>query len=332
MDIPEIINQLYANILSFGNTHKYTNFPFPKDSKLIRSAAKEMESFIKPTDPFYFVGHRLGNFQHYPKNINNPKYIPTYKNTIELMEYGFLKNGLNALEFDVRLGHDENIYITHDELTITPESPCWEYLKKNTLNIFLTHFIKNKYYLNQKLFIEIKVSPKVIDTLGSNYFPDILTDKEKKLIDSTLLVIDSIVYNYPEEKSLILKSISFLSFSLSALRYATQSSQNNQESYLITTTNQPFKKDLSPLFNYTPFIGKEIERIRHAEWLTGIWYDPFHLDNSIDLFSNLNAFRANKLKFYISTYGMNFEELVNKLSKEPHNEKLPVSGIIYDVS
>ena len=29
---------------------------------------------------------------------------------------------------------------------------------------------------------------------------------------------------------------------------------------------------------------------------------------------------------------MNFEELVNKLSREPHNEKLPVSGIIYDVS
>jgi hypothetical protein len=159
-----------------------------------------------------------------------------------------------------------------------------------------------------------------------------LTDKEKKLIDSTLIVIDSLVYNYPEEKSLILKSISFLSFSLSALRYATQSSQNNQESYLITTTNQPFKKELSPLFNYTPFVAKEIERIRHAEWLTGIWYDPVHIDNSIDLFTNLNAFRANKLKFYISTYGMNFEELINKLSKEPHNEKLPVSGIIYDVS
>ena len=95
-------------------------------------------------------------------------------------------------------------------MTITPEAPGWEYLKKNTLNIFLTHFIKNKYYLTQKLFIELKVSPKVIDTLGIHYFPDILTDKEKKLIDSTLIVIDSLVYNYPEEKSLILKSISFL--------------------------------------------------------------------------------------------------------------------------
>ena len=99
----------------------------------------EMESFIKPTDPFYFVGHRLGNFQNYPKNINNPKYIPTYKNTIELMEYGFLKNGLNALEFDVRLGHDENVYITHDELTITPEAPGWEYLKKILSNSKIIH-------------------------------------------------------------------------------------------------------------------------------------------------------------------------------------------------
>ena len=36
--------------------------------------------------------------------------------------------------------------------------------------------------------------------MGIHYFPDILTDKEKKLIDSVLIVIDSLVYNYPEEK------------------------------------------------------------------------------------------------------------------------------------
>lgn len=332
MKMPEIINQLYATILSLGNTQNYTNFPFPKDPKAIQESVKNLESLILPQTPFYFVGHRMGNFTNYPKNLNKSNYIPQYKSTIELMEYGYLTYGLNALEFDVRLGHDGNVYVTHDELSITPQSPGWDYLKNNSLGILLTHFLKHKYYQTKKLFIEIKVSPKLMDSSATHYFPDQLSDSEKKLIDSVLLVIDSLVYSHAEEKEQILKSLNFLSFSLSALRYVAQSTSFQHETYLITTTNQPIKKELSPLFFYTPFTPKEMERIRHAEWLTGIWYDPFHLDNSIQLFTELNIFRRNKLTFYISTYGMKFDDLVNKLKTEPHREKLPVSGIIYDLA
>jgi hypothetical protein len=331
MQYDEVLNFLYSQILYLGNHHRYTNFPFPRTLVSFESALNRLRDFIEPKENFNFIGHRLGDFLHYPKNLNETQYIPTYKSTIDLMKQGFTESGLNALELDLRMGDGGEVYVTHDELKPNLHPDSLNYLKNNTFYKFINNFIENKFYEKNKLFIELKVSPKIIDIESFSFFPDMLKSSEKKLIENIFILLEKALLPYLSEREAIKKSISFVSFSKRSLEYAYEYSNDSYEYFLIVSTNQFIKKELSPLFYYKPFDENQISEIKAAEWLTGIWFDPFHIDNAFDTFSEINSNRNNKLRYYISTYGMDFDELLNKLKNSFRNKKLPVSGIIFDV-
>ena len=331
MQYDEILNFIYSQILYLGNHHRYTNFPFPRDPKSLESALERLKPYIEPKENFSFIGHRLGDFLNYPKNVNEKEYINTYKSTLDLMQRGFDESGLNGLELDLRKDIDGEVYVTHDELknNLNPES--LEYLKNNTFYKFINYFIENRYYENNKLFIELKVSPKILDIETFSLFPDVLNFKEKQLIESIFTIIEKALIPYHDKKELIKKSISFVSFSKKSLEYAFNYSNELYEYFLIVSTNQFIKKELSPLLYYTPFDENQINAIKRADWLTGIWFDPLHVDNLFDIFIDINSKREKKLKYYVSTYGMDFNELINKFKNNFKNTKLPVSGMIFDI-
>jgi glycerophosphoryl diester phosphodiesterase len=331
MQYDEILNFIYSQILYMGNHHRYTNFPFPRNLKSLENAFERLKQFIEPKENFNFIGHRLGDFFHYPKNLNEQQYIKTYNNTIDLMKKGFNESGLNGLELDLRKGYDGEVYVTHDELKNQLHPDSLEYLSNNTFYKFINYYIENKYYENNKLFIELKVSPKILDIETYSLFPDILNFTEKQLIESIFTILEKALIPYPDKKDLIKKSISFVSFSKKSLEYAFNYSNDIYDTFLIVSTNQFLKKELSPLLYYTPFDENQIMAIKSADWLTGIWFDPFHVDNLFDIFIDINSNREKKLKYYVSTYGMDFNELVNKFKSSFKNSKLPVSGMIFDI-
>ncbi len=331
MQYIEILNFLYSQILHMGNHHRYKNFPFPRNRISLENAFNRLKNYIEPKENFNFVGHRLGDFLHYPKNVNEVEYIKTYKGTTELMQKGFNDSGLNGLELDLRKSSDGEVYVTHDEIKNELHPDSLNYLSNNTFYKFINNYIDNQYYKYNKLFIELKVSPKILDIETFSLFPDTLNLTEKQLIENIFTILDKALIPYPELKGEIKKSISFVSFSKRSLEYAFEYSKDIYEYFLIVSTNQFIKKELSPLLYYTPFDENQILAIKKADWLTGIWFDPFHVDNLFEIFLDINSNREKKLKYYVSTYGMDFNELLNKFKSSFRNSKLPVSGMIFDI-
>ena len=331
MQYIEILNFLYSQILHMGNHHRYKNFPFPRNRISLENAFDSLKNYIEHKENFNFIGHRLGDFLHYPKNVNEVEYINTYKSTTELMHKGFNESGLNGLELDLRKSSDGEVYVTHDEIKNELHPDSLNYLSNNTFFKFINNYIDNQYYKNNKLFIELKVSPKILDIETFSLFPDTLNLTEKQLIESIFSILDKALIPYPEIKDEIKKSISFVSFSKRSLEYAFEYSNDIYEYFLIVSTNQFIKKELSPLLYYTPFDDNQILAIKKADWLTGIWFDPFHVDNLFEIFLDINSNREKKLKYYVSTYGMDFNELLNKFKSSFRNSKLPVSGMIFDI-
>ncbi|WCL49982.1 hypothetical protein [Leptospira sp. GIMC2001] len=306
-------------------------FSFPFDTDKILQASDSLKTYINCDEPFYIIGHRLGDYSRYPTNVNKKKYIPHYKNSTELIDSAFTEYGLNGVELDVRLGSDGNVYVVHDKIKKNLPQESINYLADNSIEKFIQHFIDKKYYLKNRIFIELKLAPKLFHPDKQSFLPDVVNRSEKKLIDNLFRILDRILSQYPEERQLIQQSICFISFSLAALHYAYVVSEAVHEFHLITTTDQFIKKTLSRMMFYVPLTPQEKSRIQYAEWLTGIWFDPYYLDDPVSTFLGINELRRNKLKFYISTYGMKYSKLLEKF-KSPNSEQFPVSGMIFDLA
>lgn len=306
-------------------------YAFPKNPSELLNASNLLKNLVKVDSKFYLIGHRIGDYLNYPTNVNKEKYIPYYKNTIDLMDAAYLKYGLNGIELDLRLASDGSIYIVHDKIKKKIKPLSLKYLQENSLELFLKYYIEKEYYIENKMFIEIKLSPKIFHVKKQSFLPDVVNDSEKRLIDKLFLTIERVLSEFPEIRGEVSQSIGFISFSLAALHYAYVICPYPHEFFLITTTDQFIKRSLSRVMFYIPLTPAEKSRIQYAEWLSGIWFDPYYIDNPVETFLEINELRKNPLKFYISTYGMKFSKLLDKF-QNPLAKEFPVSGMIFDLA
>ncbi len=306
------------------------SFYFPPDPEKIISAAESLAMNAVFEENFLLIGHRLGNFREYPLNVNRKRYLKDYKNTSELMIKSFTEYGLNALELDLRLGPDGMVYVVHDKIKKHISEECLSWLSENSFEKLLVRFIENGFCRNKKLFIELKLSPKIFHPQKQSFFPDIVSCSEKRLIEEIFSVLKRVYSVYPEKKEEIRNSVGFISFSLAALHTAYVISEGIYEYHLITTTDQFLKKSLSRALFYIPLTSEEKTKIIYSEWLTGIWFDPRYIIDPVQTFLEINEQRRNRLQFYVSSYGMDFSKLLNRFCPET-GAKLPLKGIIFDI-
>ena len=328
LKIPSI-QSIISILLSHINLTESKTFAFPFNAQIIKESTDQILKYSEKSDPFYIIGHRLGNHKRYPINYNGDTPLVNYENTTTLMDNAFLTYKLTGLELDVRMGLNGIIYVTHDKIeTSTYESE--DFLKNNTLYKFLNHFIEKDYFKSNRLFIEIKFDQKFFSFENFSFFPDKLNEAEKDLIASCLKIIDELASKNMKYRETILNSISFISFSLESLYYIHSLTPNIHELFLIVTTNQFLKEYLSYLVSHVPLNHREKERIQNADWLTGLWFDPLHIDMPKKTFSEINSKRKKPLSLYLSTYGMEFNKIMDLL-KEEESPNLPLSGVIYEL-
>lgn len=306
------------------------SYAFPFNPQIVWEAGEKIRTSVLADSRFYLIGHRMGDHRHYPTNANRPKWLGGYKSTRELMDRAFQTYGLNGIELDVRLGGDGNVYVVHDKIKKNLPDLSWDYLRENSWEKLIRHFIEKEYYIENRIFIELKLSPKLFHRKKQSFLPDVVSQSEKQLIDTLFMELGHILSEYPDTREEIQRSIGFISFSLAALHYAYVTSLASHEYFLITTTDQFMKKSVSRALFYIPLTPSEKARIQYAEWLTGIWFDPAYIDKPVETFLGINSLRRNPLKFYISTYGMKFPKLLQKFQSSRAME-FPVSGVIFDL-
>ncbi|MCB1160545.1 MAG: hypothetical protein KDK45_23800 [Leptospiraceae bacterium] len=293
----------------------------------IQSYLDKLEEFVEFSSSMKIIGHRFGAHKKYPKNLNRRKLIEQYSETHDLADFAFSFTGLNSLEMDIRLWKDGNVYIVHDKLKKKLPSEARMYMFNNSLEKFIRTFIEKEYYKKHHIYLELKLSGKIFDISNFQFFPDILNPQEKALIERTIDTLESVLAAHPDKEN-IRKSIHFISFSLSSLHYLYTVSKNEYDTFLIVSTDIFMKKSLSKMFFYFPLTEKEKSRIIFSEWLKGIWFDPKQIKNPMKTFHYINQERKNKLKFFLSSYGMKPEKLFKKLKGS--GEKLPIEGVIFE--
>lgn len=273
------------------------------------------------------IGHRIGDFQHYPTNVNKKKYLKKYKDIIPMMDFAFLNSGLSGIELDIRLWGMDRVSVVHDKAKKDLSEESIQYLERNALELVLKHFIEQGYYKNRKIYIELKLSGKLFHPGSRSFLPDIVSKYEKNLIEKLAECLESVVQEHPDSAE-IRKSIGFISFSLAALHYAYTIFGLHHKLYLITTTDQFMKKSISRAMFYVPLTEQTRLKICYSEWLTGIWFDPYYLDEPVETFLLMNENRKNPLEFYLSTYGMKKKKLIKKFKDK---KRLPVRGVIFEL-
>lgn len=305
-----------------------TNYSYPFRREILEEIANQILKTCRATTPLPLIGHRLGDYKNYPKDANSHDLIPKYSSTTELMERAFLSTGLDGIELDIQGDSEDEIYVTHDPLIEPIEDISKEYLKLNTFGNFINHFISHKYYLNKKIYIEIKQQVPIFSWRKFTFIPDSMEFVNTHFLKNVIKTIDRYTSKNPERLK-ICSAINFISFHLSPLEYLREISSELHSTFYIITTNQSPQKYLAPLARHRALFPSEMERIRRADFLTGIWFDPFYLENPQKTLDSLNIGREKKLEFYLSTYGMPVNDIIEKLRKD--SEKLELHGLIFEL-
>jgi len=269
------------------------------------------------------TGHRAGSYQDYPTDMDN---LPA-KEIADLMDESFFVNGLQSIEIDVQKSiWDGDVYIIHDRLPDKkPNGRKLEYLKRNSLKNVLSYFM-DKGYADQgkKIFIEIK-------TTNTQYIshPE-LDQKDKQLIDSTWNVINGLIKGHKHGEDLK-KSINFVSFNFYALQRLFSLGSRN-DSYWIATSNGMFSKFILSFYGLGSLNRFMLEKLKTTTWLTGVWFDPYHISKFSKVFQKINSKRIIPLKLYLSTYGQSLGSFIRVLKKNTKYGALEsVEGLIFDL-
>lgn len=320
------------------------NYPVLRLVNRTGAAFEQVERDLKDLVDFrkniWYMGHRLGEFRHYPENLNQVDRLDAYKETREMMDEGFRYFGLNALEFDIRVPNKappgeepQEVYVVHDELAETLPPTCLAYLERNRLEHTIRHYIKKKYYETRFLGIELKVNKTVYDPEKGLWTST--HEYETRLARAGVAVIDRVCKEMKLTRAVARKvqaSIGFSCFHLSALQAAQAAGGDRYRYYLIASTDRLWSGLANRLlWKNPPMRGGHLEKIAAAEWLTGIWFDPLFYDKPVTLFNDLNQRREKKLHFFVSTYYSGFPRLKSKLARERSLPPLPVQGLIFDL-
>jgi len=314
-----------------------------------------------PDKSLKIVLHRAGSYQEYPTHLNAQRFYTgrkggKIKNVIQLLDFGFEEVKAHGIEIDVRTVPKSpsfnSVYVVHDAIRETElDEKATTYLENNTLHQVLTHFIGKVYTSADHsgpdelfIFIELKV-PKRIFRLNSSP----LNREEKEYVTQVISEADKAVLSamgpkpgYPPR---IAKRIAFVSFNLDALEFAMSLSdseeQKGRQYFFIAGTNRGILGRLAAIFflRQINYLTSSLSgRMKNAEWMTGIWFDPSGIRNMARTFNAMNRGRRFPLDIYVSTYKLKekrfrkrFEMEVLK-NRNGHSSQLEnVQGLIFDI-
>jgi hypothetical protein len=314
-----------------------------------------------PEKSLKIVLHRAGSYQEYPTHLNAQGFEAgrkggKIKNVIQLLDFGFEEVKAHGIEIDVRTVPRslsfKSVYVVHDAIREKElDEKAAAYLVNNTLQQVLTHFIGMEYTSADRfgpdelfIYIELKV-PKRIFHLNSSP----LNREEKEYVMQVISEADKAILSAVSPKSgsfpRISKRIVFVSFNLDALEYAKNVSERRGEKgrqyFFIAGTNRGILGRLAAIFflrqiNY--LTSTLTDRIKNAEWMTGIWFDPSGIRNMARTFNEMNRSRRFPLSIFVSTYKLKEkrfrkrlerEGLKNRQGRSPQLEN--VQGLIFDI-
>ena len=348
-----LLIMLFTKCSSSGNIR--SNAPAQKGMDKYYSKSGE---FVKYTETREYILHKAGSYQEYAHNINCPEFgekknnkIVPIKSINDLMDYSFNILKAHGIEIDVNTipGNSEfnKVYVVHDAVdeeilkkNTEASNAAKAYLRGNSIDIVLDHFITKGYYRQGKsIHIELKIARR---SRFSRYSE--LNNDEKKYLQAVTSSVKKAIADSgknSQEQEKIRNHLCFLSFNLFALEETKKLVADSGYKFnFIAATNRPFLGRLGWIsdkeLNYLK--PELIEKVIKADWLDNLWFDPYGMDDSIELFNSINEKRKNKLTFYISTYNLNLDELADKLKgcivndKKGNEKKLEnVGGLIFEI-
>ncbi|MBE7437575.1 MAG: hypothetical protein HS115_03895 [Spirochaetales bacterium] len=288
-----------------------------------------LSAFVdSPGQPF-FMGHRLGDYRHYPMHFRKEKEIRRYKSVVQLMREAFLYFGLTGVEFDIRLflRGDETIYITHDPLGYPEEagSLAREYLQAATLELLLDTYIKEKFYEMGPLGIELKSQPIFRGERG--YFSHDM-QYMGRMISALKSLLDRMVGRSRLAKK-IRPRLLFASFDLLTLERLAEALGPEYSCYLILTAEDKLLGGLGKMvYHNDPLWQKQKDRIARADFLRGVWFDPAFMARPAQTLGLFSARRQRPLEIYLSTYYSGRDLLRERLSRGP---RFPIHGLFFEL-
>jgi hypothetical protein len=345
-------------------------FRRPKGSLLYTKKIKEdirrylfflQKSVLSQEKPLKVVLHRAGSYQEYPKSLKKKRFTNKsdgnkLKNIIELMEFSFADIKAHGIEIDVRTvptsDSFKRVYVVHDavkeqELNVDAK----KYLETNCLHRILVYFLSQD--LRRKnhsepcdlaVFIDLKV-PKREFRLDS--YP--LNKDEREYLEKVISEVDFSLESAVKQRISGLfknKQIAFVSFNFDALEFvknlSVKKGHNDRTFYFILGTNRGFFGRMAAAFIYREInylTSVLIDKIRNAEWLTGIWFDPSGIKKITETLNEMNRDRKFPLDIYLSTYRLKEKKFrkIFEREKELHgkNHSWPlknVKGLIFDIA
>ena len=303
-----------------------------------RSIMDEYRSRLRPhvgnDGPQHLVGHRLGAVARYPDSFKKGQTGGGYDGVVELMDHGYRVSQLTTLELDVRvLGGDDDepvVVVTHDPLPRRLPPAAVAYLEYNSLDNLFRHYVRKGYYRDRQLAVELKADDP---DLAPSWLESLLgldDDRLERAVARTVATLERHVEAHPEAAR-IRASVEFVSFNFKALKLAHERAGDGYRYHLIATTNKPGLNLIAVLWDdRDPISGSLIDKVKRADWLTGVWFDPQFVRDAERLFGDIDRARPAPLELYASTYHTDgVERFVSYFEKGAG--RLAIAGLIFDL-
>jgi hypothetical protein len=256
-----------------------------------------------PSASLEIVGHQSGVPRQYPRNPVKIRRqagtaMPVLP-TVKTMATAFETIGLDAIELDVQVvdggDSDGDVYIMHDRPTAADmmDEVVSAYLAGNRLVTVLEAFAAAHYYeQGKKIYLEFKTHPPIGD----------LGNADLGLIERTMAIVDEVARACGPGSEQFRSQIGFVSFNDSALKRASDLAATSHSYHFVAGTSRPICSRLAGLIDETCLDRTTVERLRSAEWLTGIWFGPGWVPDYGDLFPTIDGAWDRKLGLGIGTY------------------------------
>ncbi len=240
-----------------------------------------------PNETYEVIAHGAGSWRFYPMGISKKGIVygngfsnkkTEAKNVNKLIDNTLSVNPNISIELDVHYapvdaGYDINKgFIIHDQpiwsLDYAQSRRVKSYLNQNTLKNTLSHFVKKKYHLKSKVYIEIKVK-RECDCEGA---PDTCNTQYKKLARE----LDQFARKY-KRKDLTnwLCITSFSTFALKSFRSELKSKTKGLFDYILIAgyTGGKIKGHFAQSKGYVPEYDSTITNFCiKTDWRGGLWF------------------------------------------------------------
>ena len=296
----------------------------------VRSVVQRTVSSLNSSiEELEIVGHQAGNPLQYPQSpgkiCDRAKSAFPVLPVSALMGTAFDEMGLDAIEIDVQSAPDgdDRAFVIHNRPTLRElgNEEVAGYLAANTIELVVRHFAESGYHTQgKKIYIEIKTT----SPLGE------LDNDDVNTISRMASAIDAAVRNNPQAAQ-VREQLGFASFNCQALEMARGLMEGHGHTFhFIAGTNRPLYKLLARLVGESRLEDELVQRLRDANWLTGIWFDPLWVPDYARLFPSIDESWERKLNFGLAIY-YSGEDRFREIVRRSRNQQFAnVSSIIYE--